>query len=497
MPPLSVHQLAATPRELELFQLFATETVRQVASTFDYSFWAIDVLQAAVVYPAVWHATIAMSAMHQRLKHGVAYSSPDAHRAAQEHYVYALKSYNASIAELKKITGNAHVGPGEQEATLMSSLLFTGLCSMQGDLTEAMIHARNGLEMFDQWKFWKNKDRVLSVASVAAQIAYFEGQFINKRSQPKGRAKIRAKRSTLGASPSDTPFATAKEAYWELQPLLISLLEMEHGQDTHVGSPHLDPQPQPLDKRHTFRKLFAHWHAKFLPLELALNGRGADKKSMLLMRMLYTACHICLYVDFDRMLVSWDDHDSEFSQVVDLAHDLFREYAKEDAVTRAMHKEGNSVPIFSFAPSICETLYFVGGSCRNGVTRRRVISLLRKWPRRDGLWDAQLIASICEAIMKFEEAAAKSESGCECRAGKFICNGHRVVGSDVSFVDDWTLRLTLTTVGDVILQQPGATLELAVNLKVDVRVPNTPATRKQPMMQRSGYSSPRFFLPSR
>lgn len=47
----------------EMFHFFRSEGVNQVVGYFDASFWTVDVLRAAQVYPAIWHAMLAMAAM--------------------------------------------------------------------------------------------------------------------------------------------------------------------------------------------------------------------------------------------------------------------------------------------------------------------------------------------------------------------------------------------------------------------------------------------------
>lgn len=58
---------------------------------------------------------------------------------------------------------------------------------------------------------------------------------------------------------------------------------------------------------------------------------------------------------------------------------------------------------FTFEVSIIPFLYFTACHCRCPVTRREAVSLLKRNPPREGLWDAQQHAAIANRIIEIEE----------------------------------------------------------------------------------------------
>lgn len=60
--------LPCSSTERQLFYLLCTGTVDQVTGSFDNQFWTRDVLLASQTSPAIWYATTAFAAMHQRMK---------------------------------------------------------------------------------------------------------------------------------------------------------------------------------------------------------------------------------------------------------------------------------------------------------------------------------------------------------------------------------------------------------------------------------------------
>ncbi|KNB13343.1 hypothetical protein FOXG_12872 [Fusarium oxysporum f. sp. lycopersici 4287] len=57
---------SATPTNLTLFDVFRTLTAPSTASFIPSQFWTRELLQLAHSEPAVWHATLALGALHQR-----------------------------------------------------------------------------------------------------------------------------------------------------------------------------------------------------------------------------------------------------------------------------------------------------------------------------------------------------------------------------------------------------------------------------------------------
>jgi len=61
------------------------------------------------------------------------------------------------------------------------------------------------------------------------------------------------------------------------------------------------------------------------------------------------------------------------------------------------------VPKFCFDSGVIIPLWFTGHKCRDPIIRRRVISLLLKFPRREGVWDSVFAGLVIECLRGFEE----------------------------------------------------------------------------------------------
>lgn len=85
---------------------------------------------------------------------------------------------------------------------------------------------------------------------------------------------------------------------------------------------------------------------------------------------------------------------------------------------------GPHAALVFLAAMTCEPLYLVAQSCRNHITRCRAIELLRRWRRREGIWDSMLAATGVQASMLREESGAEAEGSrdgeCGCVRGVYV-----------------------------------------------------------------------------
>lgn len=440
-----------------MFHFFRTHVAAQAAGAFDLSFWTVDLMQATLLHPAIWHATAAVAAMHKR------YSIPftaDAQAARDRHYSLALNQYNASIRHLVGIAGcEGDPSPVDKEALLMASVLFTGLCSLRGDHRQAFVHMRNGLRLFHQWRPWESRSQprapggVLPIDSLITLFNRLDSQALNLMDDAM-RATWEPNvypRQTL-----TTPFTSATEAYFEFELLFNGLLELMQRREFLS----MEIVPNPLHKvRDSYRGSFHVWAAKFSNFQASPFVKPADENAILSLRIWQLTAQIALDLDVTNIGMCWDEFHAQFERIVDLTEQLLgNQYAGSQADARPR------APVFSFAAQTCEPLYLVAESCRNSVTRRRAIELLRRWPRREGLWDSVLAATVGEAIMLREESGAEADrlcgGDCECVKGVYICAGHRVLDTDLEFFEEGHGSIMLKTVNDVRHGKPGQTLHL-------------------------------------
>lgn len=457
LPPIIVQpQTAFAPvnikpnlSDMTMFDALRFQIVGLVAGSFDQTFWSVDVLQACQVQPAIWHASLSLAALYQSQQEQTIESF-----RRPRHKKLSMTHYAASVHHVIALTRQQQLSTAEKESLLLASMLLTAICSLQGDLQQAVMHCSNGIELFHQWRFWElykdspaHRGSLLSAGSIRTIIAHFELQLAS-----------RVKRVTLptwgepGFPPrcSDIHFSSPTDAYHEFQPLVTSLI----GLWQYAGLPAQKAQPLPeTDIRYPYVVEFLRWKHKYD--ELVVSNHGTiDSESMMILYLHWHGMQILLKANIQEGEVAFDEFLPVFRDVLTLARELSQ-------VLR--HKKGTGpadrYPKFSFATSVVEGLFWAGHGCRDALVRREFLSLIREWPRRDGIWDNSLMAAILETSIALEENAWKTsrdaQPWCCCIAGSFICNSHRINGHRVEFLPSGRARVHFETIHDKEAKLPG------------------------------------------
>lgn len=433
-----------------MFFFFRTETASRVAGPFDRSFWTVDLLRATQVHPAIWHASIAVAAMYKRYTIPANPTTKDLRRGL---YGFALAQYNASIGGLVGVAAAEDPGPDDRDVILATSVLYSGLCSLRGDPREAFLHMRSGLRLFRQWRHWEGRGRggrgVLPVGSLVTLFNRFDSQALNL---PDGSPRAGA---DIPREPSGAPFASVTEAYFEFELTLSGLVGLRQRRDL---VPAASRPCSGTDDRAASRGALDAWKAKFSALCPLL--KETEMEAALILRIRQIAFEIALGIDAGRWELAWDDFLPQYRQIVTLSGQLLEEYRPEPTTGSE-----SCAPMFSFAASVCEPLYITASSCRDPSVRREAILLLRKWPRRECLWDSVLAASLAESIMLLEEGAVDGvrdgDGECYCVGGVFICHGHRVADAKLELLGEGVGMVTLRTVDDIVGERRGQIIQLS------------------------------------
>ncbi|KAG8424809.1 hypothetical protein J3458_001571 [Metarhizium acridum] len=439
----------------QVFMTLCRATVNQIAGCFDPAFWAHDILRATQVSPAVWHAALALAAMDCRKKIPAETEKP----ARQQYYTFSLLEYNKSIHQLITIARQIDdTSFNDQETILISNALLFGLDCLQGHHKEATAHARNSIELFYRWRFWEQAEKsaasstrssLVHSGSLIALIMNFECQFINRLSHLISPTWLGNKKLWKSSSES---FTSVTDAYLEFLPLLTSFMDATR----FIGSPPDLVQPRP-DIQVAYRHEFMNWNTKFDDmLRLQNPSTPSDLEGIAVLQMFFTTLEIGFKIDLAASQVAYDVCESLFERIINQAEDLYK------IIAVGVHQEKTATS-FSFSLPLSDVFIYTANNCRNSVLRRRLMSLVRKWPHSDGLWNSKLTVTLCEAVVLAEEywmSAARKKpiltaDVCYCIPTTFVCDNHRVRDLDTYFTSERQARVWLRTVGDLRNNLPG------------------------------------------
>lgn len=432
--------LNPTPRERQIFHLLRTLTVHQVDGGVQSGFWSKNLLQATYVYPAIWHAALALSAMHQRAI--LASNEAEAH-FADEYHTFALKQYTASIGHVISMKAHDKLSTSDQEMLLTASALYTGISLLRGDLDQAQTHANNAVKLFCQWGFLDDEEDVDTGASGSVLGRQHTSRLIRDIFYSfvslGDRFPEELELQFVSSVPHITkPFESLDAAYYAYLPIHTGLLRIKSWEPENVLAEEVTPPTSNMLERQHGLNL---WNVRFEGYLQLQTYTEEDLDVIALLQMLRMFEETFGAIMIHRTPQMWIKHAHKWDRIVKAAEHLIEK----------QERNGSSNPSisggFSFSISALEVLRMVGFICRSGSTRRRIVSLLKQWSKRDAAWDNRLSWVMVEAKMLVEEQslAAAPPGSCECVPDIFFCTEHRVSSVNTDFLQDGVVVVKMKT----------------------------------------------------
>ncbi|KAJ6783876.1 hypothetical protein PWT90_08832 [Aphanocladium album] len=434
----------ASPKDRELFYTLRTGALSSLAGAFDDNFWTSDVARAAQSHPAVWHAALAIAATYAGFHHsGLAF-------AKEAQRVHAMHHYGRAMHALIGLSGQHEFSYIDKEIVLLGNALLIGLCVLWQDEAAAMAHTKRGIAIFNTWRIWEVAENckseskgITNMRSLVFLFHRLEQRYIIGVDRT---TKQVCQLQPLVHGASHNAFTSLSGVYAELIPLHMGIYNM----DVPVG-PGSKQKPSCLQSNVEYLVPFQRWKARFESFRASRKDQELDFESILLLEFWSTMTSTLLEGDRD---VAVDDP-NEAARQCDMWQPTFQKLVSITEKLCECAKLPKPTDLSNMLPFFCWTVYpcdmlLLFLKCSDGVLRRRVISLLRKWPLKGGLLDPKLSASIIEATMVLEEQntlldRASRPGCCSCRPNVFICGWHRVTHSNVTVVGPGAGEITLLT----------------------------------------------------
>lgn len=134
----------AAPEEKRAFWFFQNCTAPCISGGFDAGFWKVLVLQICQTEPAVRHAVLAVSSLHEALGGTMPFIDGSLARPQQ---AFAMTQYNKAISRLLVQMSDPLTRP---LAKLLTNVLFVCIEYMRGQDRQALIHLESGRQLLAQ-----------------------------------------------------------------------------------------------------------------------------------------------------------------------------------------------------------------------------------------------------------------------------------------------------------------------------------------------------------
>ncbi|KAL2803256.1 hypothetical protein BJX63DRAFT_78104 [Aspergillus granulosus] len=397
---------AMTSDERQCFSYFHNHTIPTLLQFFDSTLWQTHVLQLSRYEPPVYHAIVALSAIHRQSEaHGMQLASPASIRADDAWHRFAQDQLGRSVMLLNQRC--ASQDPSLREVILVCCLLFILADLLRGRYDDAFQHLRGGLGILKELQASGNVSNAFcqveqSLVSAFAHLDILASHY--DRVFP-----MLAPVNHLQSAPSishDTQDSSPE--YWSLQEvrsafdiilrksyrfcskcLGVSDEEIARNYES-LQSEQIEVWSQVAEFKSGFEPFYATFYNKLNPKE----QRGLD---IIKLHLLSIPVGLkSLLLGSNRAALSY--YTSDLETVCSMVEEIMARFTERPSVTL---ENGVIAPLFHSA-----TL------CPDYSVRWWALELLRSWPHREGPFDSNWITFLSEESLRLElEMRCEQEPG--------------------------------------------------------------------------------------
>lgn len=405
----------ATPEEKRAFYFFQHVTAPCISGGFDAVFWRAIVLQISQTEPAVRHAVLAVSSLHEGLAAGISASTDGVlTRTTQS---FALQQYNKAIARLLEQMHN----PGTRPlASLLTCVLFVCIEYMQGKDKESHIHLEQGrqlLSRLDQRSTDPEMDCIVRhVVPLYMRLSLTSFLF--------GGTPVPIPESLKTNIETPDTFSTIDELRHSMHEFMEAAFRFtQRARPAKNPSDYIPQEDMRLleVEQDRLQSRLAKLNVAFA-LFRASRSKPGPENALLVLQIYLHAQHIWISTALSSSEVAYDDFLYSFAAIVPLAASYLDLEAStkhrptlrpqrypSSAESLHYHPTPDQLSVayasnFTFETHIIPPLYYVATKCRHPLIRRSALELLKKNPfRRENLWRASVMGALAGHIVSLEE----------------------------------------------------------------------------------------------
>lgn len=366
-------------------------------------------LQISQHEPAVRHAVLAVSSLHEGLGAGFSDGA-----LSHPHQSFALQQYNKAISRLLEQMNNPLTKP---LASLLTCVLFVCIEYMQGKDKESLIHLEQGRQLLTR----------IDQRSNDPDIEYIVRHIVPLYT------RLSLTSFLFGGSPVRIPDALKPQR--DIPVIFDSFDSMRHSlHDFMEQAFRFTQSARPAKNindslpRETLTLLEAEQEqllSRLAKLNVAFSlfrasrSSPSPEKSLLVLQMYLHAQHIWISTALNSSEVVYDNFLPSFAAIVPLAAaylDLESPLQHRPLFQQQSSSRYHVIPEelsiayasnFTFETHIIPPLYYVATKCRHPLIRRSALDLLKRTPsRRENLWRASVMGALAGHIVSLEEQSS-------------------------------------------------------------------------------------------
>lgn len=345
----------------------------------DSNFWRRMILQLSEAYPAVLHAVIAISALHEQL------TKPS--NATQRVF---LQQYNKSIRHIRSLESDNKI-----QVTLACCIIFVCLENAQGNHERALEHLENGLRVYNVWALQDVRPAVKEAQeNILEIITRFDVQatsFWDSR-KPLLIPDSTSNEPECGDCFPSLHAASLAQQYYELRVfyVLTAVSPKSSRRERPANFEVMFPHRTKL--LHSFNVGMLSWKRAFDGLcqaEAAKWDKNEIHRSLLL-QLHYQSLSLVVdlransRVETDLLPAS---ENQRFQAIIDISRSVIM-HASSDYNDDFLTADGG----------VIASLYFIAMSAPDTHLYQQAIDLLRMVKKKEGFWQASAVLKVAEKV---------------------------------------------------------------------------------------------------
>ncbi len=370
--------------EKRYFQFFRQRTVASTNAIVSCRFWDRVVLQSSHSEPAIKHAVLALSSLHQLS------SLPPDHETSAQHRQYAEKQHNKALEAARALIASSR--PEDVDRVLIACIIFIIFENVRGEFQAASMHMDSGR------------------AIVAQNLQRLQSSARRKDLLEIERALARVDLPAICFSDSTSPYRYTIVDFHRTRPILTPdfFQDINEAQDAlidllrwllvignHIDIVEMDGDLLTLARYQAEKircgAIIDLWHTYFEDVVRKMDA--SQSLTVLNMKLWYACAKILVQVEGFGAETRYDAFMHRWKEMV--------QYGEQLAQALAAPAQSTS---FSFDFGYVIPVYLVGTRCRDPLLRRRAIQILRAYPRQEGVWESTAAAAVAAQWVAAEEA---------------------------------------------------------------------------------------------
>ncbi|WZH49388.1 Transcriptional regulatory moc3 [Fusarium acuminatum] len=369
-------------REARAFDHYRLRTAKVLSGAIDSGFWGGVVLKMSTTEPAVRHAMLAISSLHEAVE--------SRYRSVHEIDTrFAFREYGNAITSLR----NWGQRNEPSVVPLLVCVLFICIEFLIDRDMAAQMHICQGRHILST--LGDGRSPALEMIKHSLVPIY---------------ARLSLSSFLFGSRPAPIPthlrgwvempvmFTTIEDARYALYLLLDEALQFSTSARGVIFNPNADPQEirNLQNEQQRLLSQLSRWHAAFTVLT-SMSAQSPSLESLLnVLRIYHQSTLIWISSCLDTCETIYDRYTANFANIISLA----------SSVIGSVPANAKLEP-FSFETEIIPPVYWTAVKCRHPLLRRAALKLLTRDQmrnRRENLWHARETAVIAARSIEIEEA---------------------------------------------------------------------------------------------